>query len=113
MTERRMRTILNRQRKFSERAFGPGERTEGVCKHIEKELEEVRASGGRDPMEWIDIAILAFDGLMRTGFRPKEAERLYCEKITINEGRTWPDWRTRSKDEAIEHDRTKEAVHSD
>lgn len=46
---------LTRQREFSLRTFGPGPRTEGVCKHIEKELQEVREARGGDLSEWIDI----------------------------------------------------------
>lgn len=52
---------LRRQRAFSERTFGPGTRTEGVCDHIRKELIEVRDSGGA-LAEWIDVVILALDG---------------------------------------------------
>jgi hypothetical protein len=36
--------------------------------------------------------------------------RLIREKQEENEMRDWPDWRTMSEDEAIEHDRSKETT---
>ncbi len=46
---------LHRQREFSLRTFGPGERTEGVLDHIQKEIAEVRENP-KDISEWIDRA---------------------------------------------------------
>ncbi|WP_231753038.1 dATP/dGTP pyrophosphohydrolase domain-containing protein [Burkholderia sp. TSV86] len=57
---------LQRQREFSERTFGPGARTAGVCDHIRKELKEIEANPG-DLTEWIDVVILALDGAWRAG----------------------------------------------
>jgi hypothetical protein len=34
---------LQRQRDFSEKTFGPGQRSQGVVDHIRKELEEILA----------------------------------------------------------------------
>lgn len=51
-------THLHRQIAFSERTFGPGERTEGVVDHITKELAEVLAGGG-ELEEWVDVVIVA------------------------------------------------------
>ena len=42
----------------------PGARTEGILRHIEKEIVEVRKNPS-DVEEWCDIAILAFGGALR------------------------------------------------
>jgi hypothetical protein len=94
---------LARQWDFSERTFGPGERTEGIVNHITKELVEVIDSNGRDLMEWIDVIILAMDGALRAGFSPQQISDALDEKLTINENRKWPDWRQFTNGEAIEH----------
>jgi hypothetical protein len=95
---------LHRQRVFSERAFGPGARHQGVCDHIRKELREIEAQPG-DLMEWIDVAMLAFDGAWRSGHTPEQIAEAYLAKLLKNERRTWPDWRTADPNKAIEHDR--------
>lgn len=93
---------LARQRAFSERTFGPGRRTAGVIAHIKKELAEIEKDPD-DLMEWIDVAILAFDGAWRTGAEPQEIIDTLIAKQTKNEAREWPDWRTMSEDQPIEH----------
>lgn len=93
---------LNRQREFSLKTFGPGERTAGVLNHIRKELDEVQAKPD-DIEEWIDVVILAFDGAMRAGHQPNELVRALLEKQTKNENRQWPDWRSLPEDSPIEH----------
>ena len=98
---------LYRQAAFSARTFGPGQRLQGVVDHIRKELIEVEDSGGA-LVEWIDVAILAFDGALRSGATPERIARALVDKQTKNEGRTWPDWRTADATKAIEHDRTGE-----
>jgi hypothetical protein len=100
---------LARQRAFSERTFGPGMRTKGVIQHIRKELVEIEQAPG-DLSEWIDVAILALDGAWRTGATPEQIIEALVAKQTKNEGRNWPDWRTASPDQAIEHVRTGEAA---
>lgn len=103
---------LKRQVAFSRATFGPGARMAGVIDHIRKELVEVEKSGG-DPEEWVDVVILAFDGLTRSLQAPYlttdevawAACKLLIEKQNKNEGRVWPDWRTADPDKAIEHDR--------
>lgn len=108
---------LIRQMAFSHATFGPGCRTTGVIDHIRKELVEVEESGGSSS-EWIDVVILALDGLTRqlcycNGDRkdPAQVADMVCNmlhgKQTRNEAREWPDWRTAPKDRAIEH--TKES----
>ncbi|HCF6444821.1 DUF550 domain-containing protein [Pseudomonas aeruginosa] len=100
---------LERQRRFSERTFGPGSRAAGVVDHIRKELREIEENPG-DLVEWIDVVILALDGAWRTGATPAQIIDALVAKQTKNESRSWPDWRTVPADKAIEHDRTDEPV---
>ncbi len=108
---------LIRQMAWSHATFGPGQRTDGVLDHIGKELAEVKDGNG-DPEEWVDVVILALDGLTRQlafslgdGSRrdpsttAQMAINLIVAKQTKNEGRVWPDWRTADPSKAIEHDR--------
>lgn len=95
---------LYRQREWSEKTFGPGTRLKGVCDHIRKELIEVEEDG--TIKEWIDVVILALDGAWRSGATPQEIIDAMVAKQTKNENRIWPDWRTMSSDQAIEHDRS-------
>lgn len=110
-----LKAHLIRQMAFSHATFGPGERREGVIDHIRKELVEVETSGG-ESSEWVDVVILALDGLTRrlayfNGVRvdpalvADRAIKLIVGKQTRNEARTWPDWRTAAPGKAIEHDR--------
>lgn len=94
---------LDEQREWSDRTFGPGRRTEGVLKHIEKEVEEVRRTNGEDLSEWIDLIILAVDGATRAGFSGEQVIHAYHQKMRENRDRRWPDWRDFSEDEPIEH----------
>lgn len=96
---------IERQREFSKRAFGPGDRVEGILSHIAKELEEIRANP-TDLEEWIDAAILALDGAWRSGHEPQEIIDTLVAKQNKNEQRVWPDWRLFESHEAIEHDRS-------
>ncbi|WP_297500564.1 dATP/dGTP pyrophosphohydrolase domain-containing protein [Ferrovum sp.] len=98
---------LHRQREFSLRTFGPGERTEGVLDHIQKEIFEVRENP-KDISEWIDIVILALDGALRMGFEPEQIAEALEAKQAKNESRKWPDWRTAEPGKAIQH--VKEAI---
>lgn len=104
---------LRRQAEFSERTFGPGQRTAAVCDHITKELIEVQeaaASGKPVLPEWMDVVILALDGAWRSGATPEQIVAALVAKQTKNEGRRWPDWRTQDPTKAIEHDRTNEVA---
>lgn len=95
---------LERQRDWSRATFGPGPRTAGVVDHIRKELLEILANP-TDLGEWVDVIILGLDGAWRAGHEPRQIINAIKEKQAKNEARTWPDWRTRSEDVAIEHDR--------
>lgn len=98
---------LQRQRAFSEKAFGPGPRTKGITEHIRKELLEIEAAPN-DLGEWIDVILLALDGAWRCGGTPDRIIDGIVAKQTKNEGRTWPDWRLYGQDKAVEHDRSKD-----
>lgn len=93
---------IERQKAFSERTFGPGERDEGLIEHIKKELDEIRNRPG-DVMEWVDVIILAIDGAWRNGYSPIEICDALAQKQIINEQRKWPDWKTAEPGKAIEH----------
>lgn len=100
---------LQRQREFSRETFGPGARTAGIIDHIKKELREIEAEP-YSLTEWIDVVVLALDGAWRHGFTPEQiAYELFAKQVK-NMGRDWPDWRTRSEDEAIEHIRDGDAA---
>lgn len=100
-------TYIERQIDFSTRAFGPGDRLNGVLAHMAKEIEEVRATP-RDPYEWADLIILALDGAWRQGISPDDIAWALLAKQATNSRRAWPDWRTASPDQPIEHDRSGE-----
>lgn len=93
---------IERQRRFSIRTFGPGERTVGVVDHITKELTEV-ADNPDDVTEWADLIILAIDGAWRAGHEPQAIIDAVIAKQAVNEARRWPDWRTAEPGKAIEH----------
>lgn len=109
---------LIRQMAFSHATFGPGVRTGGVIDHIRKELIEVAQSNGSSD-EWVDVVILALDGLTRQlafcsgqradpAYVAARAAAMIIDKQTRNEARTWPDWRKTDPNKAIEHDRSGE-----
>ena len=93
---------LDRQREWSRETFGPGHRTVGVLDHIRKELAEIEACP-LDVNEWVDVITLAFDGAWRAGWEPQQIIDAIKAKQARNEAREWPDWRTMSEDQAIDH----------
>ena len=93
---------IRRQRDFSERTFGPGQRTEGVLDHIRKELAEI-AQKPTDLYEWVDVILLALDGAWRAGYEPEHIADAINRKQDKNELRDWPYWRTVDPSKAIEH----------
>ncbi len=100
-----LQELICHQRRWSISNFGPGARLKGCLDHITKELEEIRAKPG-DVSEWADLMILAMDGAWRSGHSAHEIASAVIAKQKKNRDRLWPDWRTRSEDEAIEHIRT-------
>jgi hypothetical protein len=97
---------VRRQREWSAKTFGPAtpenDRRLGVIDHIRKECVEAEA----DAEEFIDIVILAIDGLWRAGFNGHQIEAMLNAKYAKNSARVWPDWRTLPATSAIEHDRS-------
>lgn len=93
--------FLTDQAEFSKRTYGSDEHTKGVLEHIRKELEEIE-SDPDDVVEWIDVAILAFDGARRRGYSPRQIADALETKLSVNKARKWPDWRT-AGDGPIEH----------
>lgn len=89
-------------------AFGPpedprsGTRLAGIIKHMRREMIEVIATPD-DPYEWADLIILAIDGAWRQGILPEQLAAALAAKQEINRYRDWPDWRSASPDEPIEH----------
>lgn len=117
-----LRTHLIRQIVFSRATFGPGERRQGAIDHIRKELVEIEnANSDLERIEeWVDVAILAFDGLWRSidahyrnvGSTHVDVDEVaghieiaIVKKQRRNEAREWPDWRAVGQDKAIEHKR--------
>jgi hypothetical protein len=97
---------IERQQRFSEKAFGPGVRTKAILDHIRKELREIE-SQPFDLEEWIDGVLLHLDGAWRARYSPAEIAAKLQQKLAKNEQREWPDWRTADPDKAIEHIREK------
>lgn len=81
---------IDRQREWSLQTFGPGRRIDGLCKHIEKETNEIRENPNL--FEWIDVIILALDGAHRAGYSSEEIIMALENKQRINFGRQWPAW---------------------
>lgn len=93
---------LAAQRDWSLATFGPGRRTDGLLNHIRKELAEIEAAP-LDLDEWADVIILALDGAWRAGHSPAAILRAITGKQAANRARRWPDWRTLTEDDPIEH----------
>lgn len=96
---------LRRHREWSQATFGPHLQVSSTLDHIQKEVDEARLYPG-DKSEWVDIIILAVDGLQRNGASDEEIMSLIEGKQAVNERRKWPDWRTADLSKAIEHVRT-------
>ena len=86
---------------WSRKTFGDGPHTEGLCKHIEKELAEIREDPN-DLMEWVDVIILAIDGAWRTGHTPAQILDALSKKQGLNFTRYW---NVTPEDQPNEHDR--------
>lgn len=82
--------FLIARNKWSLKTFGEGQRTEGICRHIESELDEIRETPN-DLMEWVDVILLALDGAFRAGHSPYKVLSAIYKKHQINTERNWSD----------------------
>lgn len=76
----RFEIFIDRYALWSQQAIGPGERTEGLLKHIEKEVQEIRENPD-DLEEWIDVINLAIDGATRRGFSGNDIINMLLKKF--------------------------------
>lgn len=95
-----LKLYLRQQREWSLRTFGPGPRTVGLTKHIEKECGEIRESP-RDLEEWADVMILALDGFWRAGGGEDDLPYYLLRKQCKNFARKWPPHLP--EDQPVEH----------
>jgi hypothetical protein len=98
---------IRRQINWSKKTFGPNDRLKGVLEHIRQELIEVEEHP-KDASEWADIIILAIDGAWRQGLSAERIVDALKKKQEKNFNRVWPDWRGKSENEPINHDRSKD-----
>lgn len=95
-----LKEYIESHMEWSQATFGSGRHTEGLCKHIEKELQEIREAP-LDLEEWVDVMILAIDGAWRAGYSTEQIIDGLQRKQRINANRLWP--RVFSEYEPIEH----------
>ncbi len=88
ISDKSLRGYIDRHIAWSLGTFGDGMKTGGVCKHIEKELNEIRQAPN-DLVEWIDVIILALDGAWRAGYTADEIISALFEKQSVNMAREW------------------------
>lgn len=93
-------SFLEKHIDWSQKTFGHGVKTESICRHIEKELNEIREKP-HDLEEWIDVVILAFDGAWRAGYSPLQIIEGLKSKQEINFLRKWQ--QPENADDPIEH----------
>ena len=100
-----LRKYIHIQKEWSSKTFGNTERTEGICKHIKKEVNEIRQNPN-DISEWCDVIILALDGAWRRGFTPDEIVKALIVKQNVNMRRKYP--MPKNDNEPSEHIRNNE-----
>lgn len=93
ITNYELTDIITNQKTWSKETFGEGPRTEGVLRHIESEIAEIRAEQvgtSAHLEEWVDIIILAIDGAWRSGdWTPEEICAMLEAKQLKNRHRQW------------------------
>lgn len=114
-----LREFWRRQATWSRETFGPDEvrGPQGPLKHLVKEvteellptIEDGTCVLDRDGFveEFADVQFLIFDACRRAGFNYDDLRRACIKKLKKNLARDWPDWRTRSRTDPIEHVRDK------
>ncbi len=99
---------LSRVVRWGRETHGEGDKQERLLNHIALEIEEVRESEG-SPTEWVDLVILALDGLTRSygDVTPLIAATKAAEEIERkwdkNTTRDWPDPKKHPDDKPMEH----------
>ena len=56
--------ILQTQKEFSFKTFGPKGRTPGLISHIEEELKDIDRGNFNVFQGWMDVVLLAFEGAL-------------------------------------------------
>lgn len=79
---------LKKHVEWSKKTFGEGENTAGLCRHITKELEEIKQNPG-DVIEYADVLILLLDMLWRNGHTATTFIAALQQKQQINLQRKW------------------------
>lgn len=99
---------IGSQIEWSKKTFAEGKRTEGLLKHIAKELDEIRKEP-TDLEEWCDVVILGLDGAWRSlegrnltdDDLAKTVVDCLKRKQAKNFARSWP--KPTSQDVPVEH----------
>ena len=96
--------LYYRHANWSRKTFGPdSERGAiGPLNHLEKEIKEVQEAPG-DIYEYVDCLLLVMDASRRAGFDQKQLIHAAYQKLEENKNRSWPDWKTSSLDNPMEH----------
>ena len=74
-----------------------------LLRDIEVNLDDVVVCDGAELHPWTSVSMIALLSAMKEGFSPEEIIDAWVAKQTINESRSWPDWRTIDPNKAIEH----------
>lgn len=103
-----LEAILERQSEWSRKTFGKYShwRRFGLVDHLRKEIEEVfkeLSEGGDALFEFVDVALLAFDGMMASGLCANSVMNNLLAKIEDNERRQWPKIEDQVPGKAVEH----------
>lgn len=81
--------MLARQFEWSRSTFGLEYRPTALIKHVRKELVEIEAKP-TDPVEWVDVALLALDAAWRSARLSGEMlATLIITKMNTNRARKW------------------------
>lgn len=83
-----IKDLLVENAEWSRTTFGPGKRTKGLTEHIRSELLEIEASPD-DFFEWVDVLLLALDGLARINISPDKIFEALLAKSKINWARNY------------------------
>ena len=96
--------LYSRHANWSRETFGPDSvrGATGPLKHLEKEVKEVQEAPG-DIYEYVDCLFLVLDASRRSGFTKEQLIHAAYQKLEANKKRSWPDWKTASLDNPMEH----------